>query len=68
MWELYSNPIWQELRVFIKDLDYSRLQLSQDPAVCMKVNNFMTARKGLFDEVERWANTEVGATTDEPTQ
>jgi hypothetical protein len=34
----------------------------------MKVNNFMTARKGLFDEVERWANTEVGATTDEPTQ
>ena len=55
MWELNNNPIWQELKAFIKDYDYARLQISDDPNVCSKVNNMMAGRKILFDEVAIWA-------------
>lgn len=58
MWELHNNPIWQELRQWVKDTDYQKLQLCENPDVCSKVNNHIASRKDLFDYVERTAMME----------
>jgi len=56
MVELNNNPLFQELKSLIKDIDYSMMRLCGDPDNVMSSHNFLAGRKSIFDQVESWAN------------